>query len=70
MVNNIFDTEVKSNVSEVMSTVEQWKDLFFRNRTSGKKVEYSTTTHQLTGAEEGGAGCGALPGSGVGIPHG
>lgn len=25
---------------------------------------------QLTGAEEGGAGCGALPGGGVGIPHG
>lgn len=24
----------------------------------------------LTGAEERGAGCGALPGGGVGIPHG
>ena len=30
----------------------------------------SISVRQLTGAEEGGAGCGALPGGGVGVPHG
>lgn len=30
----------------------------------------SISVHQLTGAEEGGAGCGTLPGGGVGVPHG
>lgn len=30
----------------------------------------SISDHQPTGAEEGGAGCGALPGGGAGVPHG
>lgn len=33
-------------------------------------MEHSMAPCQLTGAEKGSAGCGALPGVGVGIPHG
>lgn len=33
-------------------------------------MECSTAAHLLTGVQEGGAGCGALPRGGVGIPHG
>lgn len=47
-----------------------WKDLFSLDKTRRETVEHSAATRQLTGAEEGGAGCGALPGGGVGIPHG
>lgn len=39
-------------------------------KTTRERAERSMTSRELTGAEEGGAGCGTLPGGGVGIPHG
>lgn len=49
------------------------RDLNVCQAWTGVTVEAGGTFHadcQLTGAEERSAGCGALPGGGVGIPHG
>lgn len=41
-----------------------------RGRGTSPENPNNISVHQLTRAEEGGAGRGALPGGGVGVPHG